>query len=57
MKNWKYSGLDEKRKEVTGALEATSIRDVRKQLRNKGIRPQKITAPIYFRCRSGGDSH
>ena len=48
MPSWKYVGLDKKRKKMEGTLEAGSIKDVRRQLRSQGIRPQKITPPSFL---------
>ena len=48
MINWKYVGINEERKEVTGELRAKTQQDVRRQLRSMGIRPKQITAPSMF---------
>ena len=48
MVNWKYIGINEERKEVSGELRAKSQQDVRRQLRARGIRPKKIIAPSMF---------
>ena len=50
---WKYTGMNDKRERVTGELRATTQKDVRKQLRGLGIRPQTITKPSIFEADLG----
>ena len=45
MITWKYIGINERRKQVVGELKARTEKDVRRQLKAMGIRPQKITKP------------
>ena len=45
MANWKYIGVEKGGKTVSGELDASSEKDIRKKLRAKGIRPKKVSMP------------
>lgn len=48
MGQWKWEGVDEKGKRLSGKIDASSQKDVRKLLRLQGVRPKKIIAPSIF---------
>ncbi|HLE10239.1 MAG: hypothetical protein A2504_04935 [Bdellovibrionales bacterium RIFOXYD12_FULL_39_22] len=48
MSKWGYEGLDAAGKKVTGSINATSDKDVRKKLRAKGIRVKRLKAPSFL---------
>jgi len=48
MGKYKYEAFDKEGKPIDGEIQATSEKDVRKQLRNQGIRVKKITPPTLL---------
>ncbi len=45
MANWKYEALDKNGKRVSGSVDGTSDKEVRRILRAQGLRPKKIIPP------------
>lgn len=45
MANWKYEALDKTGKRVSGVIDGTSDKEVRRLLRAQGLRPKKIIPP------------
>ncbi|MCB9060392.1 MAG: type II secretion system F family protein [Halobacteriovoraceae bacterium] len=48
MANWKWEGIDETGKKLKGSIDAINVKDARKKLRIRGIRPRKISSPSIF---------
>ena len=48
MGKYKYEAFDKEGKPIDGEIQASSEKDVRKQLRNQGIRVKKITPPTLL---------